>query len=44
MKCDKVCFNGYRKEDCPKRRLENERLMFGLLLVLVIGMVVLWHI
>jgi len=28
-----VCFNGYTKDTCPKRKLENERLVLSLILI-----------
>jgi len=31
-KCDK-CFYGFTKETCPNRKLENERLILSLLLI-----------
>ena len=31
--CKKDCANGVTKETCPKRKLENERIVLGVLLV-----------
>lgn len=36
----KRCFYGYTKDECPKRRLENEKLFFGILLAIAIAVLV----
>ena len=36
----KICWIGYKDGECPKRRLENEKLIYGALLVLTIGVLV----
>jgi len=32
--CKKDCANGFTKETCPKRKLENERVVLGVLLII----------
>lgn len=38
-----VCHQGLPEDDCPKRRLENEKLMYGALLVIAAGLLVWTH-
>ena len=38
-----VCHQGLPKDDCPKRRLENEKLIYGALLVIAAGLLVWTH-
>lgn len=33
-KVKRVCWQGYEKGQCPKRRLENEKLFLGILLAI----------
>ena len=36
-----VCWQGFEKGQCPRRRLENEKLFFGMLLTIATG-VLIW--
>ena len=38
-----VCHQGLPEDDCPKRRLENEKLMYGALLLIAVAMLVWTH-
>ena len=38
-----VCHQGLAEDDCPKRKLENEKLMYGALLVIAAGLLVWTH-
>lgn len=38
-KTDKFCWYGFKKETCPKKRFENERLFYGFLIVLLVTLV-----
>ena len=44
-KCTKikkiVCWQGFEKGQCPRRRLENEKLFLGMLLTIATG-VLIW--
>ena len=42
-KIDTVCHQGFPEPLCPKTRLENERLMFGVLLVAAVALLVWTH-
>jgi len=37
---NKVCWSGFKQGECPKRRLENEKLIYGILLVIAVGILV----
>jgi len=39
-KVKRVCWQGFEKGQCPKRRLENEKLFLGMLLTIAIGLLV----
>ena len=39
MEDKKKCHLGYTKECCPKRRLENEKLFYGALLVIAVSLI-----
>ena len=43
MKNDK-CFMGYKREECPKRRLESEKLIYGILLVASVSVLIFCNI
>lgn len=36
-----ICWQGYKKNECPKTRLENEKLFLSSLLLTAIG-ILLW--
>lgn len=38
-----VCHHGLPEEDCPKNRLENEKLLYGALLVVAVVLLVWTH-
>ena len=38
-----VCHQGLPEDDCPKAKLENERLLYGALLVMAVGLLVWTH-
>lgn len=38
-----VCHQGLAEDDCPKRKLENEKLLYGALLVIAAGLLVWTH-
>ncbi len=40
-KVKRVCWQGFEKGQCPKRRLENEKLFLGLLLAISVSILVL---
>lgn len=40
---DEYCHQGLPVEDCPKTRLENEKLLFGTLLLIAVTMLVWTH-
>jgi len=39
-KVKRVCWQGFEKGQCPKRRLENEKLFLGMLLTIAIGLLI----
>jgi len=39
-KVKRVCWQGFEKGHCPKRRLENEKLFLGMLLTIAIGLLI----
>ncbi len=39
----KMCHQGLPVEECPKRRLENEKLIYGALLFFAVSILVLSH-
>lgn len=42
-KIDTVCHKGFPEPLCPKTKLENERLLFGALLVAAVALLVWTH-
>ena len=36
----KVCWHGYKMGECPLKRLENEKLLFGALLSIATGLLI----
>ena len=42
-KTDTVCYKGFPEPLCPKTELENERLLFGALLVAAVALLVWTH-
>ncbi len=40
---DEYCHQGLPVEECPKARLENEKLLFGALLLIAVVMLVWTH-
>lgn len=42
-KTDSVCHHGFPEPLCPKTKLENERLLFGALLVAAVALLVWTH-
>lgn len=38
-KKEKVCFPGHKEHECPKRKLENQRLLFGFIILITVGIV-----
>jgi len=39
----KICHQGLPVEECPKRRLENEKLIYGALLFFAVSILVFSH-
>ena len=35
-----VCWHGFKKGECPRRRLENEKLFLGMLLTISTGILI----